>query len=211
MGRPPEHDEATRADLLDAAESLLAEVGPDAVGVRDIAAAAGVTTRAVYSLFGSKEALLHALATRAYRQLAVMVSAVRPTDHPGADLVTAGIEGFREFALSRPGLYRLAFERVPATVLDDPGAGDASLASYEALTRWIARAQRAGVIDDRPEAEVAFAFHACCAGLASTELSREPPPVGSGFMRPAAGIDGKVLWHGALTALVAGMAPRDGR
>jgi hypothetical protein len=38
-------------------------------------------------------------------------------------------------------------------------------------------------------------------------LSREPPPVGSGFWLPVHGIDGERLWRGALTALVAGLAP----
>lgn len=209
MGRPREHDEATGEALIDAAEQLLAVGDPTAVTVRAVAREVGVPTRAVYTLFGSKEGLLEALAARGYHLLAERVAAVEPTDDPAADLVTAGIEGFRVFALDHPGLFRLTFERVATDVLADSRALRAATDSYLALVQWIRRAQETGVIDDRPEQEVAFAFHACCLGLATSELSREPPPVGSSFWHPVAGVDGLVLWRGALTAVVDGLAPRE--
>lgn len=207
MGRPREHDEATGEALLDAAEALLADGGPEAVTVRAVAGAVGVPTRAVYSVFSSKEGLIHALAARGYRLLTERVSGLPATDDPAADLVNAGVNGFRHFALSRPHLFRLTFERVPTDVVADPEASDVRLASYRALLRWIRRAQHAGAIDDRPEQEVAFAFHSCCQGLAGTELARQPPPIGSNFWRPVAGIAGEKLWKDTLTALVAGLAP----
>lgn len=206
MGRPREHDETTRKALLDASELLLAAEGPDAVGVRSVAREAGVSTRAVYSLFGSKAGLLQELAARGYRLLADRVEGLPATDDPAADLITAGVEGFRHFALTRPGLFRLTFERIPAEVSSSV-ANEASRASYEALVARIRRAQEAGVIDDRPEEEIAFAFHACCLGLATSELSREPPPVGSNFWQRVSGIEGEQLWRGALGALIAGFAP----
>ena len=60
-GQTREHDESTGDALLDAAEALLAAGGPDAGTVRAVAGAVGVPTRAVYSLFGAKEGLVHAL------------------------------------------------------------------------------------------------------------------------------------------------------
>ena len=54
MARPNKHDATTREALLDAAETLLAVGGPDAVSVRSVADAVAVSTRAVYSVFGSK-------------------------------------------------------------------------------------------------------------------------------------------------------------
>jgi AcrR family transcriptional regulator len=41
--------------LLDQAELLLSSGGPEAVSVRNVAQAAGTTTRAVYTVFGSKD------------------------------------------------------------------------------------------------------------------------------------------------------------
>lgn len=207
MGRPKEHDEHTAEALLDAAELLLAEGGPDAITVRAVAESVGTTTRAVYSVFGSKAGLLQGLATRGYRLLTAYVSGLRATDDPAADLVNAGVRGFRRFARERPQLFRLTFERVPPDIVASPDVGPAAIASYDALVRWVRRAQDAKVIDGRPEGEIAFAFHALCQGLASGELAREPPPVGANFWRHARHLDAEHIWRMSLEALVAGMAP----
>lgn len=207
MGRPREHDERTREALLDAAEALLAEGGPDAVSVRAVADAVGTTTRAVYSLFGAKEGLVQGLAARGYELLTGYVTALPVTDDPGADLVRAGLGGFRRFAVERPHLFRLTFERVPAGVTANPTAAAAARASYDALAQRIRRAQAARVIVSRPEVEIAFVFHALCQGLASGELAREPPPVGAGFWRHARDLDAEHLWRTGLQALVLGLAP----
>ena len=62
MGRPKEHDEATRERLLEAAEQLSASKGWEFVTVRGVADQAGTSTRAVYALFDSKEGLEQAFA-----------------------------------------------------------------------------------------------------------------------------------------------------
>ena len=70
MGRPREHDEHTRAALRAAAERLVAAGGSAALSVRAVAEEAGTTTRAVYSVFGSKDGLLvDALAQGAFEFL----------------------------------------------------------------------------------------------------------------------------------------------
>ena len=53
MGRPKEHDEATRERLLEAAEHLSGAQGWEALTVRGIAEEAGTSTRALYALFDS--------------------------------------------------------------------------------------------------------------------------------------------------------------
>ena len=111
MGRPREHDERTRAALLAAAERLIDEHGPDAASVRTVADEVGTTTRAVYSVFGSKQGLLEALATRWFEVLNEAIEGVPATDDPGADLVEVGVQAFRRSALEHPSLYRLVFLR----------------------------------------------------------------------------------------------------
>ena len=209
MGRPRAHDETTAAALLDAAEALLADGGPSAVTVRAVADAHGTTTRAVYSLFGGKTGLVERLAGRGYRLLADLVSALPESDDPAADLVAAGVHGFRRFATDKPHLFRLTFEQVTADIVRDPEVASSARDSYLALARWITRARDAGVIDGRPRAEVAFAFHSCCVGLAVTALSRREPPEGPGFWSTIESSD-EQLWQSALTALVRGMAPPQG-
>lgn len=210
MGRPREHDAATGRVLLDAAEQLLAEGGPEAVSVRGVAEAVGTSTRAVYSVFGAKAGLISGLAARGYTILGDALRSLSPTDDPAADLVAVGLRGFRPFAVERPHLFRLTFERVPAGVVTDREVVRAAVDGYRELAATIERAQEAGVIDGRPVEDVAVAFHALCQGLAGVELSREPPPVGAGFWGPIHGRDAEPLWRGSLEALVAGLAPRPG-
>ena len=84
MARPKVHDASTAEQLLDAATTLLRDAGPDAVSVRAVAEACGCSVRAVYALFGSKQALVDALAERGYLTLADRVDAVA---HETADLL----------------------------------------------------------------------------------------------------------------------------
>jgi AcrR family transcriptional regulator len=61
--------EEARAELLDAAEVLLAEGGPAAVRVQTVARAVGVTDAAVHYHFGSRQGLLDALLRSVARRL----------------------------------------------------------------------------------------------------------------------------------------------
>src|SRR6478735_4436160 len=112
MGRPAQHDEQTRAALLAVAEQLLTDHGPDAVSVRAVADGAGTSTRAVYALFGAKEGLLGALAEHGFDTLGQLVQGLPVTADPIRDLVAAGMDGFRAWALAHPALYRLTFDRL---------------------------------------------------------------------------------------------------
>src|SRR5512145_1746368 len=113
MGRPREHDEDTRLALLAAAERIVADSGPAALSVRAVADAAGTTTRAVYSLFGSKDGLLvQALARDAFEFLHTEIGRLVETDDPATDLVDIGTLVFRRLVREHPALYRIAFQRI---------------------------------------------------------------------------------------------------
>src|SRR5271169_4197291 len=110
MGRPREHDVGTATALLEAAERTLQNEGADALSVRRVAVEAGTSTRAVYSLFGSREGLVVALGDRAFAILGGGVAALPLTDDPAADLVDAAVRVFRPFALEHASLFRIAFQ-----------------------------------------------------------------------------------------------------
>ncbi len=61
MARPKIDDPAARAKILTAAEALFAEHGFAGVGVRQIAAAAGVNGAMIHYYFGNKESLYRAI------------------------------------------------------------------------------------------------------------------------------------------------------
>lgn len=194
MGRPKEHDEGTRTALLAAAERLIDEGGPDAATVRAVADEVGTTTRAVYSLFGSKQGLLEALATRLFEVLGDAIDAVPMTDDAADDLVQVGLQAFRRTALAHPSLYRLVFLRVVPDLELGPEFAEVA---YGALGRMEARVTRlasAGVLNGKDAHDCALAFHALTEGLASMEVR--------GNMLDPATADR--VWRDALTSLVAG-------
>jgi AcrR family transcriptional regulator len=205
MARPTKHDERTSEALLDAAETLLATGGIQAVSVRSVADAVGVSTRAVYSVFGSMPALINALAARGFGMLADLVEAAPTTDDPLDDLVGVSIAGFRAFALQRPHLFRVTFEEMTSQVITDPVAGAELHRAFDALAARIERAMDAGLLQRRPVVEVGFGFHSLCHGLAVNELSRREPPDGPALWQRARGVDGESLWRLAVGAFVAGL------
>src|SRR5688572_3817352 len=106
MGRPREHDDATREALRAATERLFDEHGAEGVSVRALADAVGTTTRAVYSLFGSRDGLLvDAMGVRAYEFLIERMHEQELTDDPAADLVEMGVIVFRRFVVEHPTLF----------------------------------------------------------------------------------------------------------
>src|SRR4051794_17905331 len=115
MGRPREHDAETAAALVDAAERVLQAQGLEALTVRRVATEVGTSTRAVYSLFGSKQGLVIALGQRAFEILGEGLEALPETDDPAADIVESGMLVFRRFALDHPSLFRMiALQRPPS-------------------------------------------------------------------------------------------------
>jgi AcrR family transcriptional regulator len=195
MGRPREHNERTGVALLDAAEKIVERSGVEALSVRAVADEVGTSTRAVYSLFGSKEGLVAALGIRAFEMLGRTIEAAATTDDPATDLVEAGVTVFRRFATSHPALFQIAIQRtrVQPEVAREmrPVATDA----FAGLVRKVARLEAAGGLGGRAIAEAAMEFHALCEGLAALELR--------GMLTPGQELR---IWRDALGALVAGLA-----
>lgn len=200
MGRPKEHDEQTRAALLRTAEVLLADEGMDAISVRRVAREVGISTRAIYSVFGDKDGLLHALYRQSFRSLVDTIASVPEEKDPGSGLVRLGVDGFRRYALDHPNLFRLVFEQSIAAARRSPEDYAVALDALDRLRSRVQRCADAGMIPQDSIDVVASAFHALCQGLASMELSdRLPLPRGSA--------DPRVVWDQALSALVAGFNP----
>ena len=207
MARPKIHDAATAEVLLDAAMALLRAGGLDAVSLRAVADASERSMRAVYALFGSKQALIDALAARGYATLSARVNALPRGGDAAEELVAVGAEGFRSFAIEDPQMFRLTFEQVSAEVLQQPQVAKASWGAYTALASRVSAARDAGAIhESRTDVSCVFAFHSLCQGLAAGELSARPAPDGAGFWPMLRGTDLEEEWRIAIGALVRGFA-----
>jgi AcrR family transcriptional regulator len=195
MGRPRLHDARTASALLDEAERIVEADGLGALTVRRVATAAGTTTRAVYTVYGSKEALVIALGARGFDLLRERLEALPETADPAADLVEAGVAVFRRFATEHPTLFRISIQRA----LPDPslfaGYLDAAREALTVLHRRVGRLETAGRLGDRSVHDAAAEFHSLCEGLAAMELR--------GMLRAG---EEERLWRDALGALVRGFA-----
>lgn len=198
MGRPREHDEETRAALRAAAERLVAEGGADALSVRAAAAEAGITTRAVYSLFGSKDGLVAAVAQTAFEYLCDEIDRLPVTDDPEADLITIGTKVVRRLAIDHPGLFRIAFQRI-AGLHADPGLVAAREKAWVQLQAAVQRLKDAGLLDTKPVPDAAREINAMWEGLANAELRGE-------VLRIMPKGQEEQAWLDALTTVVRGFA-----
>jgi AcrR family transcriptional regulator len=194
MGRPREHDQHTAAALLAAAERSIADGGSEALSVRGIANAVGTTTRAVYSLFGSKDGLVAALGEQAFEFLRAGLESLPLTEDPAADLVETGLV-FRRLAMERPALYSIGIQRDVSDLPPWQSVCDAADAAFAVLAQRVERLEDAGLLRDQTVDEATLQFHALCEGLATVERR--------GLRAP---FDAERLWRTGLSALIAGFA-----
>jgi AcrR family transcriptional regulator len=124
VARPRLHDDALRTRLLEAASAVLSRDGVAGLTVRDVAARAGTSASAVYSLFGGRDELVHAVGDEAFRRFAARLGAVPRTDDAGADLLALGL-AYRRYALDQPQFYRVMFGTAGAGA-QDGGRGEAA-------------------------------------------------------------------------------------
>src|ERR671927_132436 len=198
VGRPREHDEGTRARLRAAAERLVAEGGPDALSVRRVADEAGTTTRAVYTVFGSKEGLVAALAQTAFELLSDGIDRLPETDDPAADLVAIGTRVIRDLVREHPALFRIAFQRI-AGLQAEPQLVAARERAWVQLQSRVQRLQDAGLLDGKTVPDAAREINAMWEGLANAELRGE-------VLRIMPKGEEERAWTDALTTVVRGFA-----
>jgi AcrR family transcriptional regulator len=107
---PRGEGERLRTELLDAAAKLLYDTGdPDAVSIRAVALAVGVTPPSVYRHFPDKLALLNAAALRTFAEFRHGMSAAAEGHVDPLDRLLAQGKYYLRFAREHPGHYSLLF------------------------------------------------------------------------------------------------------
>jgi AcrR family transcriptional regulator len=156
----------TRETLLDAALRLVAERGPGALRIRDVAAAAEQSTMGVYTHFGSKQGLLEQLYLQGFRRLEDRLDGV-PLGGEGRHELLAFALAYRAFALDNEALYGLMFERAAPDFVPSDASRLAGLATFQMLTTRVA-AWRPDFTNPAADAHLLWAtMH----GLVSIELT----------------------------------------
>jgi AcrR family transcriptional regulator len=172
----PESDLTRR--LVDEGARILAEEGPAALSLRKLAAAAGVSTMPVYTLFGDKQALLAAMHRDGFRRLRARLDQVQPTGEPLADLGRLGL-AYRESALAGPHLYRLMFGGATAGFDPDTVGAEVADDAYRPLVDAVAAAMAAGTLRPGDPERVALHLWSVAHGMVSLELNRQLPEIGA--------------------------------
>jgi AcrR family transcriptional regulator len=195
MGRPREHGPETRERLLDAAARLLATEGLPALSVRRLSADVGVSSRAVYSVFGGMTGVLSALYRRAADVMNQHHEAVPRQDDPLAEIAELAL-AYRRGALAQRDLYGLYLERaVPSFCPSDDDVAYAMRAHNRAREAF-GRACAAFAPASDP-AFLTLQAWALLHGLSSLEI---------GGMLGSAD-EAETTWRAALDAMLRGLFP----
>jgi AcrR family transcriptional regulator len=193
MGRPREHDTATRDRLLEAAARLSADEGWAAVTVRRVAHEAGTTTRAVYSLFGSKQGLEEELHRAMFERLLELLRATPATADPRRDLLELR-HAYRRWATERPDRYAALMRfSGPQAAARSPEGLAAARAATDLLRQAVGRCAAAGLLAARDVDALTVRWRAVAHGLAEFENRGLLP-------------DGDQTWRSVLAAVLDGAA-----
>lgn len=104
------HDDALRLDLIRVTAQLLAESGPSAVSLREIAQKCGTSTTAIYSLFGGKAQIIKAVAAEGFADLAISLAGNERHDTP-FDALLGLAHIYHTWALENPALFAAMYSQ----------------------------------------------------------------------------------------------------
>lgn len=97
-----------RRRVLNASLLLVAERGPEALSLREVARQAGVSHQAPYKHFGDREGVIAALVEEGFISLSATLSTVSESANLETRIATAGT-AYVDWALAYPGYLRLLF------------------------------------------------------------------------------------------------------
>jgi AcrR family transcriptional regulator len=143
MPRQPYHHGNLREALLQGAVRVIAELGPAAFTLREVARRAGVSHNAPYRHFRDKDALLAAVAAEGFRELTrAMREAGARQSNALEKLKQSGL-AYVAFALRRPEHFTVMFD-APVCSSKDPEYVQASNEAFDTLVAYIKNCQAGG-------------------------------------------------------------------
>jgi AcrR family transcriptional regulator len=188
----PEDVEQFRDRLCDAAEHLFATHGTDAVTLRQIAAALGVSTMTPYRYFKDKDAILAAVRARAFDRHAEALENARAAPAPDPLARSGAIAAaYVRFALENPEAYKLMFDVRQPSEGEYPDFVRAAERSHATMTAHLEDLAAQGMFSGDAD-YVGHLYWAALHGPIMLELS--------GLLRPP--LNARALIAGLTSALI---------
>lgn len=133
QGRSYHHGDL-RLALIDAGRELVEQRGLDQFSLRETARRAGVSPAAPAHHFGDTRGLLTAIATAGFREFGDVIEAARGADRDRT--IVLRCHAYLDFALDRPGLFRLMWRKTMLD-MDDPDHLDAAHRVFAMMDKLI--------------------------------------------------------------------------
>lgn len=190
----PEDVEDFRRRLCVAAEELFAERGIEAVTMRELAQALGVSPMTPYRYFKDKDAILAAVRAAAFQRFSQALEAAMA--EPCDPVTRAGRAGqaYIAFALAEPAAYRLMFDVTHPTQNAYPDLQAALDRARRTMTVHIVAMIEAGLLDGDPEL-IGHMFWSMLHGMIMLQINGKLAPT----------IDPLALRRLALTTMLRGL------
>jgi AcrR family transcriptional regulator len=128
--------ERTISDILDAAEQLLAEKGPDGFGLAELGREADISFGLIHHYFGGKEGLLRAVLRRSLKEIGDEVRRVQ-ADGSFWSREAPAVHAVFDIVAKRPGFARLAAWGLLTGLLDGEPVAEEFNADREAFDQML--------------------------------------------------------------------------
>jgi AcrR family transcriptional regulator len=162
--------ERLRQEILDAAIALIADRGDEAVSMRAIARAVGVSPPAVYLHFADKRELMLAVLEHVFADLARALEAADTGEPP--ERVRALVRAYVNWGITHPGRYKIAYEGAIARDLPPDIERPLGRPQLERLVRATA------AVRPQDAMRTATRLWACAHGVVSLRLNKPHAPLG---------------------------------
>ena len=196
----PYHHGDLRSALLEHAVRILRTEGLEALTLRAVARAAGVSQTAPYRHFADRRALMGAIAADGFRELNRAMGEAMATDRGRAGFKGVAVAYVR-FALANPALYHVMFGPEVANTSDLPELRGAARSALGFVQAGLEQLQTAGLVKPGDAAIMAVSLWAALHGLVSLILDGQAQSV-------TPDIDGLV--ESTAQLVMFGLAPRAG-
>lgn len=154
----------TDQKLVDAAKNLLDQGGENAVTLRAIAQAVGLSHNAPYKHFADRRAILEAIAIDDFVYLTKTFEAVRQTRAAPINKLRKALKKFVGYSQNYPARYRLLFDN-PEIGASGSEVQTAAFAVFTEFAAIVKECQKTGALASLPNAELTGLIYATVHGL----------------------------------------------